>query len=138
MAASVLELAGPGQLVLVGNSVGGSCAIEIARLAPERVRLLVLIGAKAGHRPEPEFRDKALRVLAEQGMAGAWAVYWEPLFGPDTDASAVETARQIAFRQDISHIIRGMRVFHSRPDRTAFIEEWNEPVLVVSGEHDSA
>ena len=44
-AEAVLDLAGPGPLVLVGNSVGGSCAVEVAHLAPERVRAVVLGGA---------------------------------------------------------------------------------------------
>ena len=52
-AAGVLDLAGPDPFVVVGNSVGGSCAIEVARLAPERVAAMVLVGAKAGVRPEP-------------------------------------------------------------------------------------
>ncbi len=52
-AAAVLELAGGGPLVVVGSSIGGSCAIEVARIAPDRVRALVLADTKAGHRPEP-------------------------------------------------------------------------------------
>lgn len=53
----VLDVVGSRPLVVVGNSIGGSCAIGVARLAPERVRLIVLVGAKTGHRPEPEFRE---------------------------------------------------------------------------------
>jgi pimeloyl-[acyl-carrier protein] methyl ester esterase len=77
-ATAVLELAGPGPLVLIGTSIGGSCAIEVAALAPERVRQLVLIGAKPGHRPEPDARDTAVRLLAQHGMRAAWPEYWRP------------------------------------------------------------
>jgi pimeloyl-[acyl-carrier protein] methyl ester esterase len=55
-------------LVVVGCSVGGSCAIEVARLVPDRVKAVVLCGTKAGHDPEPAFRDEALRVLAAEGI----------------------------------------------------------------------
>jgi len=135
-ASGVLALAGPQPMVLVGNSVGGSCAIEIARLAPERVRLLVLIGAKAGHRPEPAFRDAAVKLLAEEGMSKGWSTYWEPLFGPDAEPSLIQRARDIAFSRAIDEIIRGVRVFHGRPDRSAFLRNLDIPVLLVSGEHD--
>ena len=135
-AEAVLELAGPGPLVLIGNSIGGSCAVEVARLAPERVRQLVLIGAKASHRPEPDYRDAAVRLLSQHGMHAAWSAYWQPLFAPDADPGVVETARRLAFAQDVDAIIRGVRVFHGRPDRTSFIESVDFPILVISGEHD--
>jgi 2-succinyl-5-enolpyruvyl-6-hydroxy-3-cyclohexene-1-carboxylate synthase len=135
-AAGVLDIAGEGPLMLVGNSIGGSCALEVAWLAPERVTAIVLIGAKASHRPEPDLRDAAVRVLAEQGMAAAWSVYWEPLFGPRADPAVIATARRIAFGQPIDDVIRGVHVFHSRPDRSAFAQIWPRPLVVISGEHD--
>ena len=135
-AAGVLDAVASGPLVVVGNSIGGSCAIEVARLAPERVRLIVLVGAKAGHRPEPEFRDAAVRVLETYGMTGAWPRYWAPLFAPTADARLVERARNLAFAQPIDAIIRGVRVFHSRPDRADFVARLEVPVLIVSGQHD--
>lgn len=135
-AAGVLELAGPGPLVVVGNSIGGSCAVEVASLAPERVRLLVLIGAKPGHRPEPGRRDEAVRLLSDAGIEAAWERYWAPLFAPGADAGVVARARAIACSQPVDDVIRGVQVFHGRPDRSAFLESVDLPVLVVSGEHD--
>jgi pimeloyl-ACP methyl ester carboxylesterase len=137
-AAGVLRLAGDGPMVLVGNSVGGSCAIEVARLAPGAVRHLVLIGAKPGHRPEPAYCDAAVRVLEDQGTEGAWPLYWEPLFGPATAPAVMESARRIAHAQAVSDVIRGVRVFHGRTDRGQFLMEWPGPVTVVSGQHDIA
>src|SRR5688500_9311118 len=51
-AAVVIEMIGADDVVVVGCSVGGSCALEVARAAPERVRGIVLVGAKADVRPE--------------------------------------------------------------------------------------
>lgn len=132
----VLDLAAHGPLVLVGNSVGGSCALEIARLAPDRVAAVVLVGAKAGHRPEPSLRDAAIRDLTERGMAAAWPKYWEPLFGRGAPATAIERARRIAFAQPVDDVVRGVRVFHGRPDRTDFIRSWPKRLVVVSGDED--
>ncbi|MDP1794028.1 MAG: alpha/beta hydrolase [Acidimicrobiales bacterium] len=135
-ARGVLDLAGPGPLDLVGNSVGGSCALEVAALAPDRVRSLVLIGAKAGHRPDPEFRDEALRVLGEDGLDAAFDKYWAPLFAPGTDPSVIDRGRAFAHAAGVAAVRRGVAAFHSRPDRHDFALGLDVPVLVIAGEHD--
>lgn len=74
-AEAALDVIGDGPVVVVGNSIGGSCAIEVARIAPTKVTALVLCGSKPGHRPEPAFREEALQVLASDGLAAAWERY---------------------------------------------------------------
>lgn len=135
-AEAVLDLAPSGPLTVVGNSVGGSCAIEVALRAPERIERLVLIGTKAGHRPEPCLRDEALRVLLEEGLEVAWQRYWQPLFGPSTDPAVLDTARRIAFEQGADAVARGVRAFHSRTDRANWITDFAGPVVVIEGEFD--
>jgi len=137
-ASAVVDMVDTEPMVLVGNSVGGSCAIEIALQVPDRVELMVLIGTKAGHRPEPAFRDEAIEVLTTEGMGAAWPRYWAPLFGALTDGSVIERAREIAERQSIDDVVRGVRVFHSRPDRADQIRMLEVPIVVVSGEYDRA
>jgi pimeloyl-ACP methyl ester carboxylesterase len=44
---AVMDAAGAGEAVLVGHSMGGLVALEISRIAPQRVRGLVLIGSSA-------------------------------------------------------------------------------------------
>jgi pimeloyl-ACP methyl ester carboxylesterase len=51
-AVAVLEHCGGDELLVVGNSVGCSCALEVARAAPGQVRGVVLVGAKPGCRPD--------------------------------------------------------------------------------------
>src|SRR5262245_23248067 len=85
-AEGVLSLVPDEPLVVVGCSVGGSCALEVAHAAPRQVEGIVLVGAKAGVRPDPAFRDAAVRLLTEQGIEAGWRAYWRPLFGRDTPA----------------------------------------------------
>jgi pimeloyl-ACP methyl ester carboxylesterase len=132
----VLALAGDEPLVVVGCSVGGSCALEVACAAPDQVVGIVLVGAKAGVRPEPAFRDEAVRLLTDHGMEAAWRAYWRPLFGRDTPATVLATAHQLALDQDVDAVIRGVRAFHDRRDLTDFALAWPRPLVVISGDQD--
>jgi pimeloyl-ACP methyl ester carboxylesterase len=131
-----LDAVGDGPVVVVGNSIGGSCAIEVARLAPNKVKALVLCGSKPGHRAEPTLRDEALHVLAEDGLRAAWERYWRPLFGPKAPGDVMERGWRNASEQGAEAVASGVRAFHGRPDREAFLRSWRGPVRVVSGEHD--
>lgn len=136
--AIVSSLTDGSPFVVVGNSIGGSCAIEIARLAPERVRHLVLMGTKAGHRPEPAFRDEAVRVLRQEGVTDAWRIYWERLIGPLATAEMRSRVARLAHEQSVDDLVRGVLAFHGREDRSSFLSCWAGPVTMVSGEHDLA
>lgn len=135
-ASAVVDLIGRGPHTIVGNSIGASCGAEIAHLAPDRVERLVMVGGKIGHRPEPDVRDEALRVLAEQGLDAAWVRYWKPLFGPSADEELVEASRQRLLGLNVEDIARGVRVFHGREDRTELCMRWRGRLDMISGAHD--
>ena len=71
-AAEALKLVRGDRLIVVGCSVGGSCALELAAAAPDRVAALVLIGTKAGHRPDPALHACALETIQQKGLEEAW------------------------------------------------------------------
>jgi pimeloyl-ACP methyl ester carboxylesterase len=135
-ARGVLDLVGDEPLVVVGCSVGGSCALEVARAAPDQVAGIVLVGAKAGVRPDPALRDRAVRLLAERGLEAAWRAFWRPLFGRDTPTDVLAEAHRMALDQDVDDVIRGVRAFHDRRDLTDFARAWPKPLVVVSGDQD--
>ncbi len=135
-AEAALDSVGDGPIVVVGNSIGGSCAIEVARLAPTKVKALVLCGTKPGVRPEPDLRDEALQTLASEGLLPAWERYWLPLFGPNVPADVIERGWLAASAQGEHAIADGVRAFHGRPDRDAFLASWPGLVSVVYGEYD--
>jgi pimeloyl-[acyl-carrier protein] methyl ester esterase len=122
--------------VVVGCSVGGSCALEVARAAPERVLGIVLIGAKAGVRPDPALRDEACRLLTDHGLDAAWHRYWRPLFGSGTAPGTLQRARALALDQRVDDVVRGVRAFHDRRDLTGFVRAWTRPLAVISGDQD--
>ena len=135
-AVAALDAVGDGPVVVVGNSIGGSCAIEVALLAPTKVKALVLCGAKAGHRPEPADRDEALDLLDRHGIDAAWQRYWLPLFGPDASVAVVERGWRIAQEIGAPAIAAGVHAFHGRADRENALLAWPAPVVLVDGEYD--
>ena len=137
-AAKVLKLVKGDHLIVVGCSVGGSCAIELAVAAPDRVAALVLIGTKAGHRPEPALHARALETLRQKGLEEAWKVFWAPLFSSSADNQVVSDAKRLALRQSPQDVARGVTAFHSRPDRAQFLSAFPRPVVVVTGVDDKA
>jgi len=67
-AAAALNLTKGDRLIVVGCSVGGSCALELAVMSPDRVAALVLIGTKAAHRPDAVLHASVLETLGQKGL----------------------------------------------------------------------
>lgn len=125
------------RIVVVGCSVGGSCALEVARMAPERVVALVLIGTNARHRPNPAFYARALGILQNGGVEAAWDEYWHPLFH-DSNRDARAAGRELAVSHTAEDIARGTSVFHTRPDLEHVLAAFEGPVVYVTGDADVA
>jgi pimeloyl-ACP methyl ester carboxylesterase len=137
-APAALEQVKEDRLIVVGCSVGGSCAIEVAVAAPDRVAALVLIGTKASHRPDPALHSSALSMLHASGVEEAWAVFWAPLFARSASSEVVSEAKRIALDQLPRDVARGVTAFHTRPSRDQFLETSTVPVIMVTGADDRA
>ena len=135
-AGRVLKSVSDESLVLVGCSMGGSCALEMARQAEHRVAALVLVGSKAGHRPEPEARDGYVAALREGGARRLWPELAARFFGPTADRSVMESAKAIAMEQPPDDLVRAVQVFHGRPDAADVVMNWKKPLLVIGGDRD--
>jgi pimeloyl-ACP methyl ester carboxylesterase len=134
-ARAVLETVGRERLIVVGNSVGGSCALEIARLAPRQVEALLLMGTKAGHRPEPEFSAKFIESL-DRDPSGTVFRWVEELLAPNCAPAIRERVHTIAQSQAVDDLIRGVRVFHMRPDAADVVANWKRPLIWIRGSMD--
>ena len=101
--------------VLVGASMGGYLALALTRRAPERVRALVLVGAKATpDTPERRaVRDETLRALASGARP------------PEAPASI--TADELA---------GATRALRDRRDQTDVVRLFPRPLLVCGGVSD--
>lgn len=135
-AAEALKLPRGNRILVVGCSVGGSCALEVAALAPERVAGLVLVGTKAARRLNSAFRTTAVKFLREQGLEAAWREWWEPAFSTKTPPAIIAEARRILMRQPIEDVVRGVEAFHTRRSRDDVLSTFSGPVHVVTGADD--
>lgn len=124
------------QFVVVGCSVGGSCALEILNLAPERVMSTVLFGTKARRRPNPTVLDEACEFVEREGVSAAWERYWKPLFEGRKDDHCFDIAEAIALEQSRKGLICGLKAFHMRPSREDVVVRSQRPIHVVSGDED--
>lgn len=137
-AEKALTLTTAKRLVVVGCSVGGSCALEVAALAPDRVAALVLIGTKAWRRLDPIYHASALETLHEEGLEAAWCKFWKPLFANAASPATIERAKRITMRQPLEDVAQGVTIFHTRPSRDDILSSFPGPVVVVTGSEDVA
>jgi pimeloyl-ACP methyl ester carboxylesterase len=115
-----------GELVAVGASMGGYVALAMARLAPERVRGLLLAGSRAGP-DSPERRrqrDEIVATLREHGVA-------EWLAGSGNPAPP-----EVVREQTAEDLIRAMEVLRDRGDSTDVVASFAGPFVLVLGEND--
>ncbi len=137
-AEDVLDTIDDGPLIVVGCSMGGSCALEVAQRAPDRVSALVLIGTKAGHNPDPAYRDSFITRLEQEGANALWSEIQSDLIGSQASQAVVDRIRALMMAQRTEDLIRAVRAFHSRRDLSEFAARWNKPLLVMCGEKDRA
>ena len=124
------------RFVVAGCSIGGSCALEILRLAPERVAAAVLIGTKARHNPDAAYAAKARNIVENRGVEAAWKQFWEPLFALPNHDDARNRSKTIALDQSRKHLVNGLVAFHSRASREDVVKNSASPIHVVAGELD--
>jgi len=127
----------PGRLVAVGASMGGYCASAIARVAPERLEGLVLVGSRADADP-PErvpVREQWIQIAREQGGEGLWEAVAKNFFSAGADPAVVALAHEIV-EQDPAGLIRAIEAIRDRPDSTEAVTS-GIPLLVVAGAEDN-
>lgn len=104
-----------GQLVAVGASMGGYCALALARRAPERMLGIVLAGSRAAadSSERRRARDEQIQELRSQGV-------------PPSLETAVE-AEDLAVAQE---------AIRDRPDASGVAASFGGPLLVCVGDRD--
>jgi pimeloyl-ACP methyl ester carboxylesterase len=126
-------------VVVVGLSMGGYVALEIARRWPERVRALVLVDTRSTP-DDPEAaegrRTTAARVL-EEGSGGFAEEMAGKIFSPSTSTALVGDWRERMARTAPAGIAAALRGMADRAGSDDVLRAWERPLLIVVGEDDS-
>ena len=127
-----------GELVLVGASMGGYCALAMARRAPDRVLRLVLAGSRAdADSPERRAgRADTLELIRREGASGLWESMRPKLFPADADAAHVEAMRTIALEQQPEELAAAVEAIRDRPDSTEVLRALGGRSLAIVGDAD--
>lgn len=145
MAASVLEDA-PREFLLVAHSMGGRVALEMLRLAQDRIKGLALLdtGYQArdpGAAGERETNSRmALVALARQsGMRAMGAQWARGMVHPDRlgDAPLMETILDMIERKSLSVFEAQVRALLARPDAGPLLPLIRCPTLLLCGREDT-
>ncbi len=145
MARAVLE-SHPGPIAVAGHSMGGRVALEIARLAGERLRGAALLdtGYRALAAGEAGQRERAGRMqLLEQARSEgirAMALNWvQGMVHPSRlrDAALIESIVAMFERRSVEEFAAQIRALLSRPDAAAVLPRIACPTLLLCGEQDS-
>jgi len=136
-----LLAAAPPRFVLAGLSMGGYCALEVMRQAPERVERLALLdtGARADT-PEQTSRRRGLIELAEKGEFKGVTPRLLPLFlHPDRlkDAKLVGEVTAMAERVGKDAFLRQQKAIMGRVDSRPSLGSIRCPTLMLCGRQDA-
>lgn len=141
-AIAAMDEAGVPSAIVVGFSMGGYVAFEIADRFPERVGGLILTCTKA--EADAEEAKKGRKELAanvmERGAIAAADSMLGRLFSPKTPDRApeiIEEAKQIILSSSPQAIAAAALGMAERSDRTAMLSGINVPTLVIVGEDDA-
>ena len=145
MAARVLADAPP-RFSIAGHSMGGRVALEVCRLAPQRVARLCLLSTEhlapppgeAGRR-EAAGRQALADIARAQGMR-AVAEHWLPHLLPEArrqDPPLVDAIVSMIERQTPEMLDAQIAAGLSRPDSAAVLRALRCPLLIMGGEADA-
>ncbi len=145
MATSVLESA-PGTFSLAGHSMGGRVALEVMRMAPQRVSRLALLDTGYEARPEGEAgepeackRYRLLDIALSQGMRAMGREWIQGMVHPERlqDAPLMESILAMIERKTPGIFAAQIRALLRRPAAEAVLRAIACPTLVLCGRQDS-
>ena len=144
MARAALRQA-PGRFSLAGHSMGGRVALEVFRLAPERVVRIALFNT--GYQPRPQGaagedeergRLALLAIARSEGMRAMATQWLPPMIHPDrrTDMALVNTIIDMFARKTPDTFAAQIRALLGRPDATGVLAQIRCPALLLTGRED--
>ena len=121
-----------GEFAVVGASMGGYCALALARRAPQRVRALLLVGARPDADSEERRAGRAdtIELIRDEGPNALWRSMVPKLFHDESKAD-----EELLYR-DPDGLVGAVEAIRDRADSTDVAREFEGPVQFIVGEFD--
>lgn len=145
MAQRVLAHA-PNRFMLAGHSMGARVALEIVRLAPERVDRVALLDTgytarDPGSKGEEEQAKRygLLKIAREQGVRAMAAQWSLGMVHPNRlqDAPVMESILAMFERKSADVFAAQIQALLARPDASGVLRQLSMPTLIACGRQDS-
>jgi pimeloyl-ACP methyl ester carboxylesterase len=144
MAQAALRAA-PERFSVAGHSMGGRVALEVYRLAPERVARIALLNTGylplapgAAGEEERRKRGDLVALAKSQGMRAMLQVWLPPMIDPRRrgDALLVNSILEMMSRKTPEIFAAQVRALLARPDATPVLEQIRCPAVLITGRED--
>jgi 3-oxoadipate enol-lactonase len=121
-----------GELAVVGASMGGYCALALARRVPERVRGLLLVGARpdADSDERRAGREDTIEWIRNDGLEGLSQLMQTKHFHDQSAADA-----HLVYRE-ADALVNALGAIRDRADSTDVVRSFSGLVQFVIGEFD--
>jgi pimeloyl-ACP methyl ester carboxylesterase len=145
MAQAILQKA-PARFALAGHSMGGRVALEVVRLAPERVARLALLDTGYEARAagtvgadEESKRHALLALAASHGMRAMGVEWARVMVHPDrlVDAQFMRRIHDMIARKTVAQFTAQIRALLNRPNASDVLGSIRCPTLVLCGRQDT-
>ena len=137
MAQLVLDAA-PERFSIAGHSMGGRVALEVFRMAPERVERLALLDTGVHQRGpgEESKRGELVELARSHGMAALAARWLPPMLHPDHSV-LLEPLTAMVLRSTPETFANQQQALLDRPDARTVLPSIRCPALVLCGRQDT-
>jgi pimeloyl-ACP methyl ester carboxylesterase len=124
--------------ILVGHSMGGYIALEIASQFPERVKKVVMLHSTfvADTQEKKINRDRTVELLAKKGTSFFIGPFLPNLFA-SASQELISTLASRYRELPAAGLIAATKAMRNRTDFTSFIQTTDIPVLFILGEQDA-
>jgi pimeloyl-ACP methyl ester carboxylesterase len=121
-----------GEVAVVGASMGGYCALALAARAPNRVRGLLLVGARPdADSPERRAgRADTIELIRRDGPEGLWESMRQKLFAAESRAD------DSLLHRDADGLVAAVEAIRDRDDSTPVVRSLARPVQFAVGASD--
>jgi 3-oxoadipate enol-lactonase len=134
----LLHHRGMDRAVIAGFSMGGYVAFAIARLAPERMRGLILIDTRetADTDEARKGRYESIEKVKKEGVRPLVESMLPKMLTPRAPREMRDRVREIMSSSSPEGVIAALRAMATRPDSTPLLQKIAVPTLILVGEED--